>query len=99
MTATNYNHIPEPVPVTHDVFHDHAEAGYHAADAAISAMAGELFISEAPLLNALLAGVHTFLRGITEADQYAVSGFLAGASNRVREALLQMSQPETQLTQ
>lgn len=96
MTTTNDNHTPDPVPVTHDVFHDHAEAGYHAADAAISAMAGEVFTSEAPLLNALAAGMCPFLRGITEADQYAASGFLAGASNRVREALLQMSQPETQ---
>lgn len=30
MTATNYNHVPDPVPVTHDVFQDHAEAGYPA---------------------------------------------------------------------
>lgn len=73
-------------------YYDGAQAGYEAIDAAIVAMCGNGFTDEQPLFSALNKGVGPHITDTSHPNLHPLAGFLAGAANRLREALAALSQ-------
>lgn len=79
-------------------YYDGAEEGYKAVDAAIATMAETNFANEQPLFGALNVGVGPHVTDLSQEGLHHLSGYLAGAANRIREALNRLPQttPDTQ---
>lgn len=86
---------PESMAAT---YYEGAQLGYEAIDAALATMSNDGFTDEQPLFKALNAGVATHVTDLSDENLHPLAGFLAGAANRIREALnpLPQTSPETQ---
>lgn len=72
-------------------YYDGAEEGYKAVDAAIATMTEANFANEQPLFGALNVGIGKHVTDVSDANLHPLAGFLAGAANRLREALAAIS--------
>lgn len=77
------------------LYYDGSKEGYEAIDAAIASMSGNGFADEQPLLAALGKGVGPHINDTSDPNLHPLAGFLAGAANRIREALAEVSQSIT----
>lgn len=77
------------------LYYDGAKQAYEAIDAAIASMSGNGFADEQPLFAALNKGVGPHITDTSDPNLHPLAGFLAGAANRIREEMRQLSQPTT----
>lgn len=77
------------------LYYDGAKEGYEVIDAAIASMNSNGFADDQPLLAALGKGVGPHITDTSDPNLHPLAGFLAGAANRIRAALAEVSQATT----
>lgn len=79
-------------------YYDGTKEGYEAIDAALATMSSNGFADEHPLFAALNTGIGPHITDTSDQNLHPLAGFLAGAANRLRNALAAISQTQSENT-